>query len=162
MNEPIVEYKNRFEAGNHFQDRIRNIPLKILRVVVNASGLVFEGECLYPGTYDIPIYADRVPMAMALVEPWPEKVAEAKQLFAADEAKSAATKSKGLYQNWVHAYRMLCGGEEPKPFDSCVIVGEGPPPKSDDEHKAAATTQAIVESILRTHAAVPAADKSKK
>lgn len=149
MTEPIVEYRNRFEAGNFQRDRVRNVPLKVAEIQVNTSGLVLEGECLYPGTYRIPVYKDRVDAINALVEPFPEKVVEAKALFAKDKERADASGSKGIYLSWVHAYKMITGGLEPQPLASCKWIDELPPPQSDDEQKAVATMKALVETAMR-------------
>jgi len=151
--EPIVEYKNPFEVGSarpDRQDRIRAIGTKTVRVWCNTNKLVVEGVMLDAGVTEFPVYADRLHKVEALVEKFPEKVAEAKRLFEAEEAKTAGNPdAKRSYTSWPQAYGLLTGGLEPQPFDKIEVLGDGPPPKSDEDAKAEAMMNVVMAAAIK-------------
>lgn len=149
MDQASFEVRNQFEAGNGNRDKFRAVPLTTIRFECNTNNLVFEGEVLGVGKYEMPIYSDRLDKAQALVEKFPEKVAEAKRLYAKEEAELGADSSaRRMYTSWPAAYRILTGGQEPKPFNFLEVVSTSAPPKGEDELKASATTEAIVKAVL--------------
>lgn len=146
--QPIVEYRNRFDAGSGYRDRLMAIPLLMVRIECNTKGLVFEGECLDVGWVEMPIYKNRLAAAQALVETMPEKVVEAKKLFAEEEARLGKDRdAHRTFTSWVQAYGAITGGKSPGAFNSLEVIREMGPPASDGQLVAEATTRAIVEGL---------------
>lgn len=158
-SEPIVEYRNTFgsirDQREGRQDRMRPINVRHVEFEVLTNTLVIEGEMYNAGVYSTEVYADRLPILEALVEKNPAMVAEAKRLYEAEEAAKGADKfAHRTFTSWPQAYGVITGGKAPGALGFLKVAPENmAPPASADELKAAATTHAIVDAVIKSQSA---------